>query len=472
MAGLLNDITGGATDQATADQQAALMALQGVQTPTQQQLSLPDLQKYAAAMQMTPAQMQAFLQQTNALNNPIAQTGTDAQQTAIGQLANVANAGAMGTPQEQAQIAQALQQSNQNLQGQRGAIDQAAESRGVAPGMLQAALGQVQSGQDQQAANQAALQAQAQAYQAALGAMTSGANAGQALQGQQNTQANTVGAAQNAMQQFNAANQQNAAAANAGYQQAANQLNTNNANTVAQANTGLKNQQTLYNAQVPETVYQNQLGKAQAVAGQGNQMAGTATAQGQQAAGLTSGLLGTAGTVIGGIYGGPMGAAAGKAAGTMIGGGNSTPNQGTVNANPGNYGISQQSGVQYGQPIQAAKGGIINPIPAHYDCAQCMARGGITMKQGGMIPGKAKVAGDSTKNDTVPIKVSPGEAVVPRTTVQQNPGAIQQLLSQNKPQMSPQGMPQHGQVQLPPADHNPKDIAALLAAMKHLRGSH
>ena len=407
-------------------------------------------------MKMSPAQMQAFLQSNNALNAPISQTGTNAQQAAIGQLANVANAGATGTPQEQAQIAQALQQSNQNLQGQRGAIDQAAESRGVAPGMLQAALGQVQSGQDQQAANQAALQAQAQAYQAALGAMTSGANAGQALQGQQNTQANTVGAAQNAMQQFNAANQQNAGAANAGYQQTANQLNTNNANTVAQANTGLKNQQTLYNAQVPETVFNNQLGKAGAIAGQGNQMAGTATQQGQQSAGLASGLLGTAGTVLNGMYGGPIGAA-----GTAIGGGNSTPNPGTVNANPGNYGI---------QPL--AKGGIVNPIPAHYDCPQCMARGGITMKKGGMIPGKANVPGDSTKNDTVPIKVSPGEAVVPRTTVQQNPAAVQQLLAQNKPPTAP---PQAGNPGVRPPlqttpGHHPHDVAALLKAMQTLRG--
>jgi hypothetical protein len=35
--------------------------------------------------------------------------------------------------------------------------------------------------------------------------------------------------------------------------------------------------------------------------------------------------------------------------------------------------------------------------------------------QGGMIPGKAKVPGDSEKNDTVPILASPGEIIIPRS---------------------------------------------------------
>jgi hypothetical protein len=38
--------------------------------------------------------------------------------------------------------------------------------------------------------------------------------------------------------------------------------------------------------------------------------------------------------------------------------------------------------------------------------------------KGGVIPGKAKVPGDSTENDTVPAIVSPGEVVVPRTIVE------------------------------------------------------
>lgn len=43
---------------------------------------------------------------------------------------------------------------------------------------------------------------------------------------------------------------------------------------------------------------------------------------------------------------------------------------------------------------------------------------GIDFKGGGLIPGKAQVSGDSEKNDTVPIRASPGEIVLPRTVAQ------------------------------------------------------
>jgi hypothetical protein len=434
---LLDSITGGASGTATSDEEKALEALQGVTAPTAQALDLPALAQEVNAGNMTPAQMTAYLQQNNALaNENVNQQGTTAQQAALSQLAQVANAGAAGTPTEQAQIAQALQQSNTNLAGQRGAIDQAAQARGVAPGLLQAALAQQNAGQDAQNANQAALQAQSQAYQTALNAMTGQANVGQALQGQQNTQANTVAQAQNAMQQFNAANQQNAVAANAGYQQAANSYNTQNAQNIANTNTGLANQQTEYNAQVPETVFNNQMQQATGIANQRNQMANTATQQGQQNAGLMSGLLGTAGTIVGGMYGGPAGATAGNYIGSQLGGGANGP---PASANVMQY-APNQAAQGYGNPTNYAKGGVVNPLPAHYDCGHDMmdhmASGGMCMKHGGPVPGQAQVPGDSTQNDTVHARLSPGEFVVPRSIVQ----------------------------------NHPEDIAALLQAMRQMRG--
>lgn len=45
-------------------------------------------------------------------------------------------------------------------------------------------------------------------------------------------------------------------------------------------------------------------------------------------------------------------------------------------------------------------------------------RGAIPMKQGGGVPGKAKVSGNSIKNDTVPAVLSPGEVVIPRSVMQ------------------------------------------------------
>lgn len=428
--GMLDFLTGGKAGEAERAQRAALAQLQAVQAPTAQQLSLPELERYAVSQNMSPAQMQAFLQQNNAFNTQnIPQTGTQAQIAAINQLANVANAGAEGSATQRAQVEQINQDAARNLAGQRGAIDQAAQARGVPPGLLQAALSQQAAGQGLQDAHMAALQAQGQNYQQALAAMAQGAGAGQALQGQQNTQANQAAAAQNAMQQFNAANQQSASGQNAGYQQQANMQNTQNANQTGAANTGLANQRTQYNANLPQQVFQNQMQKAGGIANQYGNIANTAQQQGQQTAGIYSGLLGAGMTAAGGMMGGPPGAMAANQAGQSFGWSNGPP----PSANTQQY-----------RPF--AEGGIVGHEKCYHD-------GGICLTGGGTVPGKANVPGDSVRNDTVKARLSPGEAVLPRTTVQQNPGIVQHLLNQQ------------------PTGHHPQDVAALLAAMKHMRGA-
>lgn len=418
---LLDVFTGGKSGEASEAHRKALEALQAVAAPTTSDLTLPELQKYAVAQNMTPAQTQAFLQANNAFNDQnIGQTGTQAQIAAINRLAEVADAGAEGSATQRAQIAKVNQDAARNLAGQRGAIDQQAQARGVSPGMLQAALGSQRAGEGLQDAHMAALQAQGQNYQQALAAMASGASAGNSLQGQQNTQANTVAQAQNAMQQFNAANQQQAAGQNAGYQQQANMQNTQNANQTGAANTGLANQRTQYNANLPQQVFNNNLQKASGVAGQYGNIANNATQQGQQNMGIYGGLIGGAAT----LAGGPIAGMAASQA--MKGGANGPP----ASANTEQY-----------RP-QYAKGGMVGHERCYHD-------GGICLTGGGMVPGEAKVPGDSLQNDTVNAKLSPGELVVPRTAV---PGVMNMMQGQN-------------------GSHNPQDIAALLMAMKQMRGA-
>ncbi len=63
-----------------------------------------------------------------------------------------------------------------------------------------------------------------------------------------------------------------------------------------------------------------------------------------------------------------------------------------------------------------AQGGEVAPAPS--------VSVGPKLKAGGPVPGKAKVKGDSLKNDTVAAQLSPGEAVIPRSVMQsKNPGA-------------------------------------------------
>ena len=516
---LLNLLTGGKSDDATEAQKAAIAALQGLQTPSLQSLTLPELQQYAVAQNMSPAQMHAFLQQSNAYKDQnIDQTGTSAQKQALAQLLEAGNAGPEGTATSRAQVEQINQDAARNLAGQRGAIDQQAQARGVPVGLLQAALAQNQAGQGAQDAHMAALGAQSNAYQQALNAIVQGGQLGGSLQGQHNAQSNQVAQAQNAMQQFNAANQQAASGTNAGFQQQANATNTQNANDTSRANTGLSNQRTQYNAQLPQQMFQNEFQKASGVAGANNNLANTYTGQGQQNAGIWSGLIGAGATLAGGPA---AGGAAGKMVGSAPGIGNiSTPNDpnqyrpigmahggevqfefpvpgpdykpdiyrgederlhlgesylasqgGEIPAQPSGIPDSLIALLQAGKRTpdqesevaaqQARASGYIDPsvlqqmqqqnLEARNDMqlaqqqALGYAHGGMMpnpademcMKSGGSVPGQAKVPGDSPANDTVHARLSPGEFVVPRSIVQ----------------------------------NHPEDIASLLAAMRHMRGS-
>lgn len=405
---LLDIFTGGKSEEASDAARRALAALQAIQTPTAQSLTLPELEQYAVSQNMTPAQMQAFIQQSNAFNNQnIDQTGTSTQKAAISRLLEEANAGPEGSATNKAQQAQIAQDAARNLAGQRGAIDQQAQARGVPPGLLAAALQSQRAGEGQQIAHMAALNAQSNNYQQALNALAQGGTLGSNLQGQQNTQANTVAQAQNAMQQFNAANQQAASGQNAGMQQAANLYNTQAANTTGAANTGLANERTKYNAQVPQTVFQDQFQKASGVANQYGNIANNANQQGNQNLGIYGGLIGAGATALGGPLGGLAANQAMSGSQAINSGYGSTPTG--ANADPRRYGVGM------------AEGGMVESCD---------------MKSGGTVPGHAKVPGDSPKNDTVHAKLSPGEYVVPRSIVQ----------------------------------NHPEDVAALLQAMRHLRG--
>lgn len=74
-----------------------------------------------------------------------------------------------------------------------------------------------------------------------------------------------------------------------------------------------------------------------------------------------------------------------------------------------------------------ADGGMITnsgQMPSLFQTLQSMEQpkqmnmGGMTnYKMGGHVSGKAKISGDSPKNDTVPAMLSPGEAVIPRSVM-------------------------------------------------------
>lgn len=362
---LVDLLTGGADSEAKDYLRQAQDALKAVNVPSAESLSLPELQKYVNAGVLTPAQAQAILQQGNAYDSATGSQGArEAEMTALSQLQDVSQSGGM-TPQMQAQLTSALDQANTNTQGTRGSILDSFAARGIPTSLMAGAMQQAAASQDARTANLAGTQAAGQAEQNALSAMANSGNLAGNIENQQFGEQAQKAQAQNAINQWNAQNQTQNNQFNAGNQQQANIYNTTNQQEVSNQNTGLTNARTQYNAQVPETVFNNQLQKATGQANVSGKQADQAMQAGQQEAGLIGGLIGGASQ---------MGAA----------------------------GLAPTPQYNFGEVPKAAEGGMVNGHP--------------------------EVQGDSPRNDTVPAMLSPGEVVVPRS-IASNPDAVKQFVA-------------------------------------------
>ena len=432
---LLDLLTGGKSSEADSDLNQALQAIQAVQTPTAAQLTLPQLEEYVNAGLMTPAQATAYVQQNSVMNGVNADPATtEAEMTALDQMQQVAGDNGM-TPQMEAQLTGALNTANTNTQGERASILDSMAQRGVPTSLMGTAAQEAAAGQDAQTANMTSTQAAGQAEQNALTAMANAGTLAGNINQQEFSQGAQKAAAQNAINQWNAQNQTQNSQFNAANQQQANAYNTENAQTVANENTGLANERTQYNAQVPETVFSNQMEKAGAEAGVSEQQANQATNQGQQQESFLGGLTSTVGDV---------------AAARLLGGAGSAG---------GAAGAALPAITDAVAGAAAAKGGMVHGgsrprITRTHD-------GGVEVAppymadEGGPVPGRPRVAGDSLKNDRVHALLSPGEVVLPRT-VSQAPNApdrakafVQSLLRGPKP----------------PKPAHPEDIRSLVDAL-------
>jgi len=399
--GVLSFLSGGKSDKASEAMQRAADILAAVKEPTVGDLTLPELQKYVQAGLLTPAQAQAVLNKQNAYDTTaVPGEGRNAQIAALNQLQDIASSKGMDAT-AQAQTQQTLNALNTNMQGQRGAILDSFAQRGVPLSLASEAMQNQVLGQDAQAANANALQANADAQMRALQALQGSANVGANVQSQDWNQANTKAAAQNAINQWNSQVANAANEANAARQQQANAYNTGVKQDVSNQNVGNLNYRTQYNAQLPQQVFSNAMQKAGGVSGAYQGIANLANQQGQQQYGMFKDIANAVSAFI------PSGGAA-----KAQGGG----------APAGNVGPS-----------------------VSYD--QVMGSGKVNYAKGGIVPGKPRVDGDSPANDTVPVRLSPGELVVPRSIVKDFVGHLPK---------------KHG------AAH-PDDVKSVLKALSELR---
>lgn len=431
-------IIGGIT--AGSQQAAAQAAMQNAVNQIQQVGAPPDiarqimLQNFQQAGVLTPEMEQNITSQFQQLQtNPQQFVGQAAQTQALQKLTQ-ASAGGL-TPQDRANLAQIQQQAQGAAQSAQQSIIQNAQQRGQAGGgtELAAQLSAAQGGANQQM--NSGLQVGAQAGNQALAAT----NALGQLGGQVEQQAYGQSAQQQqlaqAIQNFNTQNALGVQQANVGAQNQAQAANLAVAQGVSNANVQQANAEQQREVAAQQQQYQDALAKAQAAASAYTGTAQQANTQAQQT-GNMYGNIGQGIASVGSAY-----ATANKpAAGT-------TYNFGTTGAVNPSSGIGPvASGEQYGAMLEY-KGGT---IPGYADGGQVQqtqalpqsgnkvaqigvppvasgAMGPMMAAIGGKVPGRAKVPGNSPKNDTINARLSPGEVVIPRNIVH-DPDAVKKFV--------------------------------------------
>jgi hypothetical protein len=331
---------------------------------------------------------------------------------------------------DKANLLQLQQEAANNSRSQRAAVMQNAQMRGMG-GSNQTLMNQLNANQQAQTiGSNEAMRTAGMAQDRALQAGNSAAGlAGQMGTTDFNQQAQVAAARDNAAK-FNAQMSNANSQFNAGQQfnqQAANQRKSQGVND-ATAMAG-NNSQTMNRYTMPNAQFGNAATKAGGLANAGKAQSdyyGNQAAAGQRAqGGLLGGVMQLGGSAMSAFGGGSGGAAAaggqGATAGGAASGGASQPAWGASNGSNYNLGLGQgaagssytPTGADYGMGSMAWKYGTETPTLAGFS-------------DGGMVPGRAPIPGDSAQNDTVPAALSPGEIVMPRS-VTQDPNKQAQL---------------------------------------------
>lgn len=386
------------SDEASQDYLKQAMArYQTLGVPSISQSEVQNLPEETLQGTINPQEIQAVDQDPSAYNNiSLDPQSRQAQMNALAGYQDIADSGGLDAHAKLG-IQQTIDAANTQSRGAQGAIQQQAQAMGQGGGdfaLTQRAIAA------QGASNNAATQGMQMAAEAEANreaALSGLSSIGGSINSSDFNQASTKAAAQNAI---NASNQGYKNSANVG--NVANNLssqitNVGNAQNVNANNAAAKQSQVYYNANLPQQQFNNEMAKINGMAGVANQQSAAANQASSNNSAMGGKLLGTAGTIVGGIYGGPAGAAVGGAAGSAVGSQMGKNN----NASAG---------------MNAAHGGV-----ACYAVGGVPHDHGICMKMGGQVGGEPIVPGDSAQNDTVPAMLSPGELVIPRSVPKDGP---------------------------------------------------
>lgn len=276
---VMDSISGGKNGQATDALNRARGEYANIVTPSveSQQLYLEELQKQGL---LTPEMEQAILQGDSSFSN----ISTDprlkqAQLSALSQLQEIGDSGGMNL-QDKANLENLKSSLAQSERGSREAITQNMAQRGMAGSGMELASQLMNQQSSAQKASQQGLDIAAQAQQRALEAIMNAGTLGGNMRSQDYNEQAQAAAAQDAINKFNTANQQQVQTNNVQARNNAQASNLASSQEIANANVATRNQQQQYNKELLQKQFDNQIAKANGVAGVDKAQADLYTQQG------------------------------------------------------------------------------------------------------------------------------------------------------------------------------------------------
>jgi hypothetical protein len=256
MGGISNAISGDEATNVARNDMEAMEGFRRITPPSiaQMKIKLAELVQQGV---LTPEMAQTFLQEASAYEQMDPAT-REAQMGALADLQEVVSTDGMD-PQAKAALYELQGATQGEERGQREAIMQNAAARGISGSGVELAGSLAnQQGSASRLANQG-FQSAADANARKMQAIQGVGQLGGQVWGQDAQKA----AAQNSINQFNAANRQSVENQNTGWRNDAAAQNLAEKQRIADQNTGTKNQQELYNKGLYQQNFANQMGWAQ-----------------------------------------------------------------------------------------------------------------------------------------------------------------------------------------------------------------
>lgn len=269
-----------------------------------QSLPLPVLKEYYPELYQVVAQMNP--EQETAVDlgpSQMAGIATDPRlrQAQLNALSKLEQMG-LGeqSAEDMARMGQIQSDVNTNLQGQQGAIMQNLATRGMSGGMSELVARNMAAQQASNRQAQMSMDAKAQAERRALDAIMQSGQLGGQMQSQDFAQQQAKAQAADAINRFNAANQQDVMSRNVGAKNTAQQYNVGQANQAGQINTESRNAANLRNLNLSQQQYENELKKRGLVTGAQQDLAANYQNQAAQNRQFIGGLIGAGAKAYGG----------------------------------------------------------------------------------------------------------------------------------------------------------------------------